>query len=410
MGELRCEDCRMQSKQVCLRQGDMLLCNKCNEIRFPPVKGQTCVANMTTKHPQIEEKTNDKRKTRSSTNKKTLDMEDETQLKTACSLTPESHCCCKTLLPVLENMMQELSNLRKISMENKEENEMLLAKLMSLSGPLDDASQTSNNPVTVNENQISPMSPDESNISTSTDYDSTDTSETESESEKSDENTIPKQPASQPVVVPNQRTGRKKEIRKKKMKNKKSNNKDVKSKNTPNANQEITKPHTLLLTDSMGKRLNKNLMEANMGFVTIKPGHGNISNIQNAVRKIENNTSLVVHVGTNDVASHPAGVVIGQLRKLEEEIKDQMEIGQVAFSSVIHRNDKQLRRQIQHVNTALKLICDRNDWIYIDNNNITDDELWKDGLHLNTRGSKRLARNIINATKNFCFPAQKLAM
>ena len=46
-------------------------------------------------------------------------------------------------------------------------------------------------------------------------------------------------------------------------------------------------------------------------------------------------------------------------------------------------------------------MCQRNKWCYVDNNNIDNMCLWKDGVHLNSQGKLRLANNFTSNILNF---------
>ena len=53
------------------------------------------------------------------------------------------------------------------------------------------------------------------------------------------------------------------------------------------------------------------------------------------------------------------------------------------------------------VNRTMKDMCVNNQWCFIDNDNIDDSCLWRDGVHLNDIGKKRLATNIATSMSNF---------
>ena len=50
---------------------------------------------------------------------------------------------------------------------------------------------------------------------------------------------------------------------------------------------------------------------------------------------------------------------------------------------------------------VLKDMCKRNNWYFIDNDNIDSSCLWKDGLHLNGKGKERLTSNLSTCIQNF---------
>ena len=60
-------------------------------------------------------------------------------------------------------------------------------------------------------------------------------------------------------------------------------------------------------------------------------------------------------------------------------------------------------RKILEINEKLKDKCKVNGFVYIDNGNITSENLWKDGTYLNETGSILLANNFIDYLKDFLY-------
>ena len=54
-----------------------------------------------------------------------------------------------------------------------------------------------------------------------------------------------------------------------------------------------------------------------------------------------------------------------------------------------------------NVNFLLKLICQENGLIFIDNSNLVTEDLWKKGLQLFNREKSTLAYNFISHLNNF---------
>ena len=53
--------------------------------------------------------------------------------------------------------------------------------------------------------------------------------------------------------------------------------------------------------------------------------------------------------------------------------------------------------KVSGVNKILKTFCNQNGWGYVDHSNISpEQDLNRSGLHLNTKGTARLATNFIN--------------
>jgi hypothetical protein len=108
----------------------------------------------------------------------------------------------------------------------------------------------------------------------------------------------------------------------------------------------------------------------------------------------------VIHTGTRNLRKDSTMTVIRRLQRLETNIK-QKGLRKIALSGVVHRKDMKLHEKTMSINRAMKDICLKNKWCFIDNDNVDESCLWKDGLHLNDIGKKRLANNIALSVKNF---------
>ena len=102
---------------------------------------------------------------------------------------------------------------------------------------------------------------------------------------------------------------------------------------------------------------------------------------------------IIIHIGTNDLSKTSAGQVTDNILKLAAEIKKHGI--KCSISSLITRKGElnkvkqvnaKLAKEIK-TDTCIKLIC---------NNNITSNHLNNEGLHLNKRGDRALALNLIN--------------
>ena len=70
----------------------------------------------------------------------------------------------------------------------------------------------------------------------------------------------------------------------------------------------------------------------------------------------------------------------------------------LAISGVIPRSDDEpVPVKVPGVNKLLKTFCNQNGWGFVDHSNISPEhDLNRSGLHLNTKGTARLATNFIN--------------
>ena len=108
----------------------------------------------------------------------------------------------------------------------------------------------------------------------------------------------------------------------------------------------------------------------------------------------------VIHTGTRNLKKDSPKTVIQRFQRLETNIKEK-KLKKVPLSGIVHRTDRNLWEKIIVIKKAIKSICVRNKWCYIDNDNVDNACLWKDGLHLNKIGKTRLAQNIANSVLHF---------
>ena len=106
---------------------------------------------------------------------------------------------------------------------------------------------------------------------------------------------------------------------------------------------------------------------------------------------------LVVHIGTNDLRSEltPNQIAVN-IMKLATDVKN--EKNDVIVSGITTRSDG-LGQKAREVNTVLAGECSKMNIHFINNDNITNNDLNGSGLHLNHRGTMVLAKNIFEAIK-----------
>ena len=81
------------------------------------------------------------------------------------------------------------------------------------------------------------------------------------------------------------------------------------------------------------------------------------------------------------------------------ELASEMKLSnnEVMVSGIVQRRDK-LNEKDKEVNKLLQASCKSKNFYFIDNTNINPDyHLNGSGLHLNTRGTYTLGRNLVNA-------------
>ena len=102
---------------------------------------------------------------------------------------------------------------------------------------------------------------------------------------------------------------------------------------------------------------------------------------------------LLIHTGTNDLTNGVNTMKkVKKLTKIIRELDKDEEI-KLAFSSIIHRTDKDLTDEITEVNGKLERYCESKGFMFINNNNIGESCLNNSKLHLNKNGTNILLRN-----------------
>ena len=108
-------------------------------------------------------------------------------------------------------------------------------------------------------------------------------------------------------------------------------------------------------------------------------------------------TNIILHVGTNDTTSENSAEIIVKLLQLKNFILSILPNCKVIFSALIDRfDDNKSRLTVKLTNRNMESRGIR----VIDNSNITREHLGKKGLHLNPKGTGKLAINIIRVLKS----------
>ena len=126
---------------------------------------------------------------------------------------------------------------------------------------------------------------------------------------------------------------------------------------------------------------------------TYHPWYGWLAYIKPIVRRKPD--KFILHVGTNSLKGRETSSRCAQeIKTLTETISKSLPHTELAISSLIRRlADVTMKNKICQVNTELKQLCQQKNWKFIDNANITVNELNRSKIHLNKTGTKILATN-----------------
>ena len=102
-------------------------------------------------------------------------------------------------------------------------------------------------------------------------------------------------------------------------------------------------------------------------------------------------SSLVVHVGTNDLTSDI------NVKKIVNKTNKTFPDTFLTFSNIIFRKDKKnLEKTRADTNSRLKNFCRQKKINLISNDNIKEEHLGIKKLHLNRKGNSIFAKNLLN--------------
>ena len=138
-----------------------------------------------------------------------------------------------------------------------------------------------------------------------------------------------------------------------------------------------------------------------------------VEELSEAVRNIKSET-LLIHCGSKNATKERACTTIHRIKRLEKIITSNKYIKNVIISGLLQRSDSyDYCRRCELINEGYKLMCETNNWIYIDNSNVDLSCLDNDGVHPNEAGILRLCENMrqkLSCTvnqQNFTMRSQK---
>ena len=154
---------------------------------------------------------------------------------------------------------------------------------------------------------------------------------------------------------------------------------------------------TLVIGDSLLQGLNENRLKKYKAKIRCLPGCKVDDLYDYSIPLLKKKpTNIIIHCGTNDISNKTAGMVINELKNLKNHIEEQNPGINVYFSAPICRtDDNTLNKKLQEVTAYLE----QNFTFLVSSENIDGTCLGKRGLHLNPKGSGRLAINLIALMK-----------
>ena len=163
------------------------------------------------------------------------------------------------------------------------------------------------------------------------------------------------------------------------------------------ANINIVPRSLNIICDSIPKRLDESNMTEAIGAQTnIRSEANSVNEAVDFVQDKANASSMnIFHTGKESVK-----IITHRFQRLEANINHK-KLEHVGISSIIHRRGTIYKEQTMAVNKVLRQMCIRNQWLYIDNDNIDEQCLWKDGFHLNQKGKQQFIQNVASTVSPF---------
>ena len=178
-------------------------------------------------------------------------------------------------------------------------------------------------------------------------------------------------------------------------------NKNLNNKENHSVINSTSKKEIIIVGDSMIKHVNgREVSRDNSVKIRCHPGATTddiIDYVRPTVRKKPD--MIIIHTGTNDIQNK-----VNTLQKVRKVITTIKEIDvnkeiQIAFSSVIHRDDQDLEEEIKEFNRKLENLCKGKGIKFIHNFNIDGSCLNRSKSHLHKKGIALLVKKFSQALK-----------
>ena len=112
--------------------------------------------------------------------------------------------------------------------------------------------------------------------------------------------------------------------------------------------------------------------------------------------------SANIHIGINDIFRNKNDTDLNNLRDSILEIANTCQnynIGKIFISALLP--SKRTEVNISQINETLKRLCSRNNFIFVEHENIGFDDLWIDGIYLLNSGKAMLGSNFVSEVNRY---------
>ena len=113
--------------------------------------------------------------------------------------------------------------------------------------------------------------------------------------------------------------------------------------------------------------------------------------------------AILLHVGTNNILSNANDTEIANNIIIIGLNYKSHGFSKVLISSILVNKNPKLNPVIRRVNNQVRELCEINGFLFINNDMVTTDYLWRDGIHLQDIGANILSGNFYQVLNNFLF-------
>ena len=407
MGRRTCEDCKKSRADVCNRQGDLMLCQPCNDLRFPPSKlpnksmGQTVLNTLLSTPNRIRAGLSS---TTPSTVLDTAMIEPELSVmnsktdnnhpKSLCSKVnckgninePLCKCtvCAKLYHLTCANLKKQPAKTTKWVCSECKDFHMIMKNLQttvtSLTSKLKDMNSKQEKMFKTQqelrkENLM--LKNDQQKI-----LQNQEALQTENVLLRSELDELKKQKTPEQVIIQPPEN---------------------------NTIPESLKPSgTLIIGDSILKVLHKKTFENAKIHAISGARMLDIFRELNCISDLKNFKNIIIHAGTNDIDNGtPTNEIVESMEAILTLLLVEAPMADVFVSAICPRVDKSFDTEIRHLNESLRDLTSRYDIHFIDagqnmtyRNGTIDASQLSDGLHLSKRGKETLIREYSDSVKS----------
>ena len=157
-------------------------------------------------------------------------------------------------------------------------------------------------------------------------------------------------------------------------------------------------PEVVLLTDSVGKHIEKKKFFGKKNvFQKTCPTISYVNKLIAPWHRNDQSNVAIIHSGINDIWENKSNdCITSEIVSSLVSVKEKIPNARIGYSSMVLSPNApyQLKTKVNVVNNAVGSFCKDNNFVFIDNDNISNNALFTDDRHVNIEGTKKLVQNM----------------